>query len=590
MRTQKFLLAVCLSFVILISSIASAPAAPLQTSIPLNIIFDFVVDGLDHPLFATHVPGDSTRLFIVEKTGKIRIWNGATINATPFLDVSGLITNSAGEEQGLLGLAFDPDYANNGYFYIVYTNKNNVGDDTLARYHVITPATDNVADENSAQILLTVSEPEENHNGGMIAFGPDGYLYFGLGDGGGGGDNHGTIGNGQDKTTLLGKILRLDVNLAPPYTIPSTNPFFGSSNPSVKQEIWAYGVRNPWRFSFDRTTGDLYIGDVGQDTEEEIDFQGAGAAGGQNYGWRVCEGNLRYPAGGPCTSPPSGYVAPVATYDHNNDTVGCAVTGGYVYRGTDFPELAGVYLFGDYCTGNIWGLYKNASDQWVKTLIKHTDYSISSFAEDGNGELYILDYFGGQLIHITHAPIISNTFKSGAASDGSIRAASATSNMGRTAFPSDIALQVGDDSQGRHYKGILSFDTSSLPDTAVILSASLKILANGVYATKTIPYRIFGPIRIDMIKGAFGNNSTLTPSDYQAMPTKSNVSVFTGAPSAGWYSTTIPGSYFSYLNKVGFTQFRIYFASSNHIPLMGFSSGDDILANQPQLNLTYYVP
>ncbi|MGC1374936.1 MAG: PQQ-dependent sugar dehydrogenase, partial [Anaerolineales bacterium] len=359
MRTRNVIV-ICLLITLTASLTTSTFAAQAQTSIPSNITLQPVISGLTEPVFAAPAGDGSGRLFIVQKTGQILVLKGTSLNAAPFLDISSIV-KTTGNEQGLLGLAFDPNYATNGYFYIVYTNQSTVGDDVLARYKVSSGDPD-VADFSSAQILLTVSEPEENHNGGMLAFGPDGYLYFGLGDGGGGGDNHGTIGNGQDKTTLLGKILRLDVSTVP-YTVPPTNPFYSSA--TAKKEIWAYGVRNPWRFSFDKSTEDLYIGDVGQDTQEEIDFQPSGSAGGQNYGWRIREGNLCYNPPTGCVSPPA-YVAPVAVYNHGaNDSIGCAVTGGYVYRGSAFPDLAGVYFYGDYCSGKLWELYKNASNQWV---------------------------------------------------------------------------------------------------------------------------------------------------------------------------------------------------------------------------------
>ena len=397
MKIRNLAIVICLLVGLVVSPPTSASSYSPEASIPAKISFTQVVGGLTQPVFATHAGDGSGRMFIVQKTGQILILKGTHLNTTPFLNISTLITTGGGQEQGLLGLAFDPNYATNGYFYIVYTNKTGVGNDVLARYHV--SGDPDVADNASAQILLTVSEPETNHNGGMIAFGPDGYLYFGLGDGGGGGDSHGSIGNGQDKTTLLGKILRLDVSTVP-YTIPPTNPFYGSVYPSVKKEIWAYGVRNPWRFSFDKITGDLFIGDVGQDAQEEIDYQTSRSAGGENYGWRIREGNLCYNPSSNCISP-SGYVAPVATYDHGpSDSIGCAVTGGYIYRGANFPWLTGVYLFGDFCSGKLWGLVRNASNLWTQTFITSNDYNISSFAEDEQGELYILDYYGGQLISI----------------------------------------------------------------------------------------------------------------------------------------------------------------------------------------------
>src|SRR5258706_3397408 len=275
MNIQKLAFAVCLLTALLVGPVINVRAVGLQLSLPKNFTLEPIVRGLTQPVFATHAPGDSARLFIVQQSGQILILKGTTLNATAFLDVSSII--KTGGEQGLLGLAFDPNYSTNGYFYIVYTDQSSVGDDVLARYKVSSGDPD-LADDTSAQILLTVSEPYENHNGGMIAFGPDGDLYFGLGDGGSGGDPQ---GNGQDKTTLLGKILRLDVSTVP-YTVPPTNPFYSSS--TDKKEIWAYGLRNPWRFSFDKGTGDIYIGDVGQNAQEEVDYQPSSSTGGGDYG------------------------------------------------------------------------------------------------------------------------------------------------------------------------------------------------------------------------------------------------------------------------------------------------------------------
>jgi hypothetical protein len=299
---------------------------------------------------------------------------------------------------------FDPNYPTNGFFYITYTTNNNnptfIYTTTLARYHVSSGNPD-LADSTSGTVLLSIPKKYTNHNGGMIAFGPDGYLYMSMGDGGNGGDPD---NNGQNLHTMLGKILRLDVESTPPvgqkYVIPPTNPFFTSGDPSVKKEIWAQGLRNPWRFSFDRSTGDLYIGDVGQNIEEEVDFQSHASAGGENYGWHILEGNLCYDPSSNCTAP-SNYAPPVTTYDHgNSDSVGCAVTGGYVYRGSAFPSLQGVYFFGDYCSGNIWGLIKNPNNTWTKNLIVSTNFLISSFGQDELGELYLADYSAGMVYQI----------------------------------------------------------------------------------------------------------------------------------------------------------------------------------------------
>jgi glucose/arabinose dehydrogenase len=583
MKTKSLIVAICLLLALSISPV-NASAAPAQASIPPNIKLTPVVSGLTQPVFATHAGDGSGRIFIVQQTGQILIWNGSTLNATPFLDVSSIIKTSS--EQGLLGLAFDPNYASNGFFYIVYTNQSTIGDDVLARYKV-SSGDPNVADAASAQILLTVSEPETNHNGGMIAFGPDGYLYFGLGDGGGGGDQHGTIGNGQDKTTLLGKILRLNVATVP-YTIPPSNPYYGSG--TNKQEIWAYGVRNPWRFSFDKTTGDLYIGDVGQNAQEEIDFQAAGATGGANYGWRIREGNLCYNPSSGCGTP-AAYVAPVAVYNHGtNDSIGCAVTGGYVYRGTAFPALTGVYLYGDYCTGNLWGLYKNASNQWVTSLIRKTNYNISSFGEDENGELYIVDY-GGQLIRIDRSPILTATFTSSGSVDGSIIETNETSGLGGNKNAAGRLLMVGDTNQDQQIRSILSFNTTGLPDTAVITSAKLRIKKFSL--TGADPFSSLGKLVADVGTPIFGSSPLLQSGDFQAGAGVNSCAVFSTAPVANWYSAGITAAGLAKISKTNNTQFRLRFTKDDNDNQLNnqvnFVSGN-ANGEKPELTVNYYIP
>jgi glucose/arabinose dehydrogenase len=340
------------------------------------------VTGLNQPVAMANAGDGSGRLFVVERGGAVRLIRNGALEAAPFLDIAGIV-NSVGGEQGLLGLAFPPGFSAKQYFYVHYTNRLNVGDTVIARYRV--SADPNLADPVSGQLILTTPQPFENHNGGQLAFGPDGLLYVGLGDGGGGGD---TLGNGQSLTTLLGKILRIDTESgAPSYRIPSGNPFLGGR----VSELWAYGLRNPWRFSFDRKTGDLYIGDVGQDLFEEIDFQPASSSGGENYGWNIMEGAHCF-NGATCTQ--TGLILPVQEYSHADGD--CAVTGGYVYRGTLFPELRGVYLYGDFCTGRIWGL-RRVAGIWVNRLLLDTVLNISTFGEDESGDLYLADFATGTI-------------------------------------------------------------------------------------------------------------------------------------------------------------------------------------------------
>jgi glucose/arabinose dehydrogenase len=349
-----------------------------------------VASGLTLPLFVTAPPGDVNRIFIVQKNGVIRIVEAGTLLAAPFLDIGAKVSTSS--EQGLLGLAFHPNYANNGRFFVDYTDLS--GNTVVAAYQV--SANPDLADTASESVILQVTQPAPNHNGGEVAFGPDGYLYIGLGDGGGAND---PSGNGQNTNVLLGKLLRIDVDSAAPYANPPSNPFFGAV-PGL-DEIWAFGLRNPWRFSFDRSNGDLYIGDVGQNAWEEVDYQPGGSAGGQNYGWNFFEGNHCFNTAGGCST--AGLTMPILEYDH---TQGCAITGGYVYRGCAMPDLRGTYFYGDYCSAFIrslqvvGGTATNLQDQTAALTDGVTINTVSSFGEDARGELYICDLAGGAVFKI----------------------------------------------------------------------------------------------------------------------------------------------------------------------------------------------
>jgi len=352
-----------------------------------------VASGLERPVGLTAPNGDFNRVFIIEKPGQIRVMENGTLLGTPFLDIDSLVGGGGpgGDERGLLGLAFHPDYLNNGQFFVNYTN--NSGNTVVARYTVDgDPATDNTADPGSATILLSVFQPEGNHNGGWLGFGPnDGYLYIGLGDGGGANDMHGFPGNGQSLNTLLGKMLRINVDSGSPYSVPPDNPFVGVSG---EDEIWAYGLRNPWRNAFDSETGDLYIADVGQFSIEEINFQPANSDGGENYGWRCMEGNSCTGNGG-CTCFAASLTDPVHTYTH---AFGCSNTGGEVYRGCSLPDLDGTYFFADYCTARIWSFRYDGGvtdfEERTSELAPGGGLSINnvtSFGRDGYGEVYIVD-------------------------------------------------------------------------------------------------------------------------------------------------------------------------------------------------------
>jgi glucose/arabinose dehydrogenase len=364
------------------TQIPEAPSQPrpsMDTSQPRNFEIDLipiVEGGLVRPAYLTHAGDD--RLFVVEQPGRIRIIKDGQLLDQSFLDITDQVSTN-GNERGLLSVAFHPDYKTNGQFFVNYTRRPD-GATVIERYTVSSNDPDR-ADEQSGEVILIIAQPEQNHNGGLIKFGPDGYLYIGMGDGGGAGDRHGTIGNGQDLSSLLGKMLRIDVTNQDPYAIPPDNPF--------GNEIWSYGWRNPWRFSFDRATGDVYLADVGQNAYEEVHFQPADSAGGENYGWRIMEGTHCFDPGQGCDQ--SGLVLPVAEYSHAEG--GCSITGGYVYRGLDYPVLNGAYFFGDYCSGIIWSLQRDG-DQWLMTKRLEAGVRISSFGEDANGELYVVDHGG----------------------------------------------------------------------------------------------------------------------------------------------------------------------------------------------------
>ncbi len=339
-----------------------------------------MADGFEQPLFVTHAGDGSGRTFVVEKTGSIKLLDG-----TVFIDIADRIT-ADGYEQGLLGLAFHPQFAENGYFFVYYTARD--GTNTVSRFEATADRQE--GDPATELVLIEQEDPAANHNGGMLTFGPDGMLYIGLGDGGGANDQ---FGNGQNGDTFLAKILRIDVNGAEPYAVPQANPFVNDDQ--IRPETWAWGLRNPWRFSFDRATGDLYIGDVGQNQWEEINFQPAGSTGGENYGWPIREAAHCFRTNDCDTAT---FVDPIAEYSHQE---GISVTGGYVYRGQQFPTLQGAYLFGDYGTGRIWASARDTGGAWTTTEMTRFDGQISSFGEDEAGELYLTDIGGGGVYRIT---------------------------------------------------------------------------------------------------------------------------------------------------------------------------------------------
>lgn len=383
----------CARRAVIFATVAGTWAVTLQICAAATLALQQVATGLSAPIGIVNAHDGSNRLFVVEQGGTIRIIKGTQVLTTPFLDIHTRLLS--GGERGLLGLAFDPSYASNGLFYVYYTSAPS-GTVTIARYSVTTNP--DVANPNSEVILKTQAHSDfSNHNGGSLVFGPDGCLYAGIGDGGSGGDPQ---GNGQNLSTLLGKIIRINASDGAPCSAAPGNPFVGTSG--ARGEIWALGVRNPWRITFDRSSGDLFIADVGQGAVEEVNIQPPGSAG-RNYCWRRKEGSTIFDPNTPCTSGTP--TDPVIEYTHAAGR--CSITGGYRYRGIRFNGFAGLYFYGDYCTGEVWGATQSGST-WTSTLLLATTYNITSFGEDEAGELYLADGSGGriyQLIASNSCPI-----------------------------------------------------------------------------------------------------------------------------------------------------------------------------------------
>jgi glucose/arabinose dehydrogenase len=357
------------------------PPPPPPSGTPPAITLSTVVTGLSSPVGMESAHDGTGRFFVVQQGGTIRIVQNGAISATPFLDITSLV--ESGGEKGLLGLAFHPNFSTNRKFYVDYTHRTGTQLQTFIVEYLVSAGNPNLADTSTARILLTINQPFDNHKGGQLVFGADGFLYIGMGDGGSGGDPQ---GNAQNTNALLGKILRIDVNTTSagkPYDIPAGNPFAAGGG---APEVYAYGLRNPWRISFDTATSRLFVGDVGQDAFEEVDIVEIG----KNYGWNVMEGTHCYNAS-TCSS--AGLTPPIVDYAHSE---GESVTGGFLYRGTAIPGMVGRYIFGDFISGKIWILTESGAT-WNRTLALSTGRGISSFARDDNGEIYVIDYGGNVL-------------------------------------------------------------------------------------------------------------------------------------------------------------------------------------------------
>ncbi len=486
--------------------------------------------GFDRPVDIAHC-GDS-RLFIVEQDGIIVVVDSLGTKIDTFLSIDPRV-NSTNNEQGLLGLAFHPKYKENGYFFIYYT-KNSGGATQVSRFSVKADNA-NEADPDSEFSIFTTVQPYNNHNGGCIKFGPDGYLYIGLGDGGSGGDPQ---GYGQRKNTFLGKILRIDVNnsdATTPYIVPTDNPFVGQAE--YFPEIWSLGLRNPWRFSFDRVTGDMWIGDVGQVTREEVDFEPAGV-GGRNYGWRCYEGTLPFNTSG--CQPQNTYVGPV--FDYDNNSMGCSMTGGFIYRGSKYPDLQGIYLFADYCSGRIWGTKQNSDGTFsTEQLANLGDYEFSSFGEDRDGELYIALLSTGRVQKITelcspfqvslvsiYSPVCQNSLSAIISLEpvngtGTITYAwsnAQTDNQIVYLNPGTYTVTV---TNGNGCSRVQSYEIESLNPNPPTLMVSDTMLCVGQHAVLTVN-GLLNPSQLNWFNGVTSiETSTTTEPNYSLMVTQPGI-------------------------------------------------------------------
>jgi glucose/arabinose dehydrogenase len=542
----------------LISQIKPAKDIPVLTTAnatnlpvpldPAKISFQEIASDLTNPVFITNAGDGSGRIFIVEQTGFIRILKNGVLLGTPFLDIHSII--KSGGEQGLLALAFHPSYSTNGIFFVAYTAPKN-GDATgsnlvLERFSVSINNPD-LANPTSGVILLTISHPvNSNHNGGTLAFGEDGYLYWSTGDGGSSGD---PPNNAQQLNNLLGKLLRINVNSGLLYGIPTSNPFYSNIDPNVKKEIWAYGLRNPWRFSFDRLTHDLYIGDVGQDVEEEVNFQIASSTGGQNYGWHILEGDLCYNPSVNCIAP-SGYVPPISTYDHGaNDSYGCSIIGGYVYRGSNFPSLYSHYFYGDYCSGRLFSLYNDPILGWNSVQSVGTPYTISTFGEDEQGELYLADVGAGKLYNIQYqeGPTVTSILRTDSNP-------TASANVNFTVVFSESVTGVDVNDFSLITSGILGASVTNVSGSGATYTVTVST-GNGngtirldVVNDNTIKNAVLKPLRAGFTSGQMYDIDKIAPTVISSLRAGNNPTSATGVNFTVVFSEAVIG-----VDKTDFT-------------------------------------
>lgn len=495
--------------------------------------------GFSLPVDIGFAPGDD-RLYVLQQRGRIRICDtGGNIAATDFMNISSLVSQS-GNERGLLGIAFHPDYQNNGYFYVNYTRASN-GATRISRFtrNSVNP---DIADVNSEVVLLEISQPFSNHNGGCIRFGSDGYLYIGMGDGGSAGDPGARAQNPQQ---YLGKILKIDVNTVP-YQIPPTNPFYNSQD--TLPEIWAMGIRNPWRYSFDMLTHDLWIGDVGQDAWEEVDFQPAGSHGGENYGWRCYEGNVAYNTSG--CQPQNFYDAPVAVYSHNGGN--CSVTGGFVYRGAYEGDLYGKFIYVDYCSGDFHATYPDGLGGWTTDDLNSVSNLIVSFGQNHQGDLFVSDINNGRIYALSTTTCLPT--------------ASVYGENGRTALCGGDSLLLSTPAgTGFTYQWL--FNTNPLAGAT----------SSTYYANATGDYQVV------VTDGSNCTNTsavfTVSASTVPAVDVSvtspvcenAGMMLLNGTPAGGTYSGTgVAGSHF-YPSVSGVGTFNVYYTYTN---AEGCSAGD----------------